>query len=152
MKLFIPEFCLLQFFFYYYYKFKFTACDWSIQITVFPSLSLGRSHVCRNLCIFTRLSILLAYNWSEYSHDILYLCSVFFVCLFVCLPFIQFMRFSWQVYWGGLSFPPPVDHVLLELSAMTRPSWVALHSMAHSFIELCKPLHHDKAVIHEGDH
>ena len=25
---------------------------------------------------------------------------------------------------------------------MTRPSWVALHSMAHSFIEL------DKAVVH----
>ena len=23
--------------------------------------------------------------------------------------------------------------------------------MAHSFIELCKPLHNDKAVIHEGD-
>ena len=23
--------------------------------------------------------------------------------------------------------------------------------MAHSFIELCKPLHHDKAVIHEGE-
>ena len=29
-----------------------------------------------------------------------------------------------------------------ELSTMTRPSWVALHSMAHSFIEL------DKAVVH----
>ena len=29
-------------------------------------------------------------------------------------------------------------------------SWVALHSMAHSFIELHKLLHHDKAVIHEG--
>ena len=27
---------------------------------------------------------------------------------------------------------------------------VALHSMVHSFIELCKPLSHDKAVIHEG--
>ena len=23
-------------------------------------------------------------------------------------PFIQFMRFSRQVYWGGLPFPPPV--------------------------------------------
>ena len=79
------------------------------------------------------------------------------VCLFVgffffFLPFIQFMRFSRQVYWGGLSFPPSVDHVLSELSAMTHPSWMALHSMAHSFIELCKPLHHDKAVIHEVDH
>ena len=65
-------------------------------------------------------------------------------------PFIQFMRFSRQVYWGGLPFPPPMDHGLLELSGMTHPSWVALHGMAHSFIELCKSLHHDKVVIHEG--
>ena len=35
-----------------------------------------------------------------------------------------------------------MDHVLSELSTLTCPSWVALHSMAHSFIEL------DKAVIH----
>ena len=28
---------------------------------------------------------------------------------------------------------------------------VALHSMAHSFTEFCKPLHRDKAVVHEGD-
>ena len=35
-----------------------------------------------------------------------------------------------------LPFPSPVDHVLSELSTMTRPSWVALHSMAHSFIDL----------------
>ena len=33
---------------------------------------------------------------------------------------------------------------------MTFPSWMALHSMAHNFIELCKPLCLDKAVIHEG--
>ena len=66
-------------------------------------------------------------------------------------PFIQFMRFSWQVYWGSLPFPPPVDHVFSELSAMTHPSWMALHGMAHSFTELHKSLCHDKAVIHEGD-
>ena len=35
-----------------------------------------------------------------------------------------------------------VNHVLSELSTMTRLSWVALHSMAHSFTEL------DKAVVH----
>ena len=35
-----------------------------------------------------------------------------------------------------------VDHVFSELFTMTRLSWVALHSMAHSFIEL------DKAVVH----
>ena len=45
------------------------------------------------------------------------------------------MRFG-QVYWGGLP-----SH-LSELSAMTHPSWVALHSIVQSFTELCKPLCH----------
>ena len=39
-----------------------------------------------------------------------------------------------------------MDHVLSELSTMTRQPWVALHGMAHSFIEI------DKAVVHTGDH
>ena len=39
-------------------------------------------------------------------------------------------------------FPPPVDHILSELFSMTRLSWVSLCLMAHSFNELCKPLHH----------
>ena len=64
-----------------------------------------------------------------------------FSVLSFCL-FILFMGFSRQEYWSGLPFPSPVDHVLSELSTMTHPSWVALHSMAHSFIEL------DKAVVH----
>ena len=51
---------------------------------------------------------------------------------------------------GGLPFPPPVDHILSELSTMTHPSWVALHGMAHSSIELYKPLCQDKTVICEG--
>ena len=61
------------------------------------------------------------------------------------------MRFSWKVYWDGLPFPPPADDILSELSAMTHPSWVALYGKAYSFIELHKPLDHDKAVICEGD-
>ena len=64
-------------------------------------------------------------------------------------PIIQFLRFSQQVCWGGLL--PAVNHVLSELSNMTCPSWVALHGMAHSFIELHKPLLHDKTVIYEGE-
>ena len=59
------------------------------------------------------------------------------------------MGVSRQEYWSGLPFPPPGDHVLLELSTTTRPCWVALHGMPQSFIELCKPLCHDKAVIHK---
>ena len=58
-----------------------------------------------------------------------------------CL-FILFMGFSRQEYWSGLPFSSPVDHVLSELSAMTHLSWVTLHGMAHSFIEI------DKAVVH----
>ena len=63
-----------------------------------------------------------------------------FSVLSFCL-FILSMGFSRQEYWSGLPFPCPVDHVLSELSTMTRLSWVALHAMAHSFTEL------DKAVV-----
>ena len=56
--------------------------------------------------------------------------------------FIVFMGFSRQECWSGLPFPSPVDHVLSDLSTITHSSWVALHGMAHSFIEL------DKAEVH----
>ena len=64
-----------------------------------------------------------------------------FSVLSFCL-FILFMGVSRQEYWSGLPFPSPVDHILSEFSTMTRPSWVAPHGMAHSFIEL------DKTVVH----
>ena len=64
-----------------------------------------------------------------------------FSVLYFCL-FILFMGFSRQECWCGLPFPCPVGHGLSDLSTMTCPSCVALHSMAHSFIEL------DKAVVH----
>ena len=54
--------------------------------------------------------------------------------------FILFMRFSRQEYWSGLPFPSPVDHILSDLSTMTRPSWVAPRAWL-IFIEL------DKAVV-----
>ena len=60
------------------------------------------------------------------------------------------MGFLRQEYWSGLPFPPPVDHVLSGLFTVTHLSWVTLHGMAHSFIELDKPLRQDKGVIHEG--
>ena len=40
------------------------------------------------------------------------------------------------------AFPSPVHHILSQISTMTRPSGVALHSMAHTFNEL------EKAVVH----
>ena len=61
------------------------------------------------------------------------------VTLSFCL-FILFMGFSRQEYSSGLPFPSPVDHILSDLSTMTRPSWVASGAWL-SFIEL------DKAVV-----
>ena len=52
------------------------------------------------------------------------------------------MGFLRQEYCSGLPFPSLSEPCLSELSTMTYPSWVALHSMAHSFIEL------DKTVVH----
>ena len=71
----------------------------------------------------------------------IYMGSWSFSVISFCL-FILFMGFSRQEYWSGLPFPSPVDHILSELSTMAHSSWVALHGMAHSFIEL------DKAVVH----
>ena len=67
--------------------------------------------------------------------------SFCFSILFIVVGFLQ------QEYCSGLPSPPPADHVLSELFSMACLSWVALHSMAHSFIELHKPLCHDKPVI-----
>ena len=82
-------------------------------------------------------------NWTPSDLGVLiFQCHIF-------LPFHTVHGVLQAKIWGGLPFPPPVDHVLSELSTMTRPSWVALHSMTHSFIGLRKPLPQDKAVIHE---
>ena len=62
-----------------------------------------------------------------------------------CL-FILFTGFSWEEYWRGFPFLTPVVHVLSELFTMTIPSWVTLHDMARSIIELHKPL-----IIYEGE-
>ena len=56
-----------------------------------------------------------------------------FSVLSFCL-FILFMGFSRQEYWNGLPFPSPVDHVVSELSTMTRLSWVTMAWLIVSLI------------------
>ena len=68
-------------------------------------------------------------------------------CFFCLTLFVGFLR---QEYWSGVPSPPPVDCVLSEVFTVTRLSWVALHNMADSFIELHKPLYCNKAMIHDG--
>ena len=72
----------------------------------------------------------------------------FLFCIF-CLS-IPFMGFSRQEYWNGLSFPLPVDQLLSEFFTMTHSSWVALHGMAHSFIELGKSLTMTRLCMFHG--
>ena len=62
---------------------------------------------------------------------------------FWCLLFSIFHAFLGvlEARRSRLPFPPLVAHVLSEVSTLTHQSWVALHVMAHSFIELHKPLH-----------
>ena len=43
-----------------------------------------------------------------------------------------------------------MDHGVSELFTKTCPSLVAMHGMVTSSTELCKPLHQEKAAIHEG--
>ena len=56
--------------------------------------------------------------------------------------FMLFMGFSRQEYWSSFPFSSSVDHILLEHSTIICLSWVALHSMACSLIEL------NNAVVH----
>ena len=93
--------------------------------------------------LVTALSSSLVAYWTlsdlgSSSSDVIYFCL-----------FILSMGFSRHKYWTQLPFPSAVDHVLSELFTMTRLSWVALHGMAFSFIELHMPLRHDEPVIHE---
>ena len=57
---------------------------------------------------------------------------------------VLFFAFSYRSWDSQDKNTEVVCHSLFqwELSTMTHPSWVALHGMAHSFIEL------DRAVIH----
>ena len=59
--------------------------------------------------------------------------------IFQCLIFLTFNTvhgFLKARILKWLPFPSPVAHGLSELSTITCPSLVALHGMAHSFIEL----------------
>ena len=64
--------------------------------------------------------------------------------MFQCPIFLPFHTVHGVLKAGILKWfaiPFSNDHVLSDLSTMTRLSWVALHDMAYSFIEL------DKAVV-----
>ena len=110
--------------------------------TLLPSPVTSTTECCFSFGSVSFLFLELFLHWSPAAYWApTGLGSSSFSVLSFCL-FILFMGFSRQKYWRDLPFPCPVDHILSELSTMTHPSWVALHDIAHSFIEL------DNAVVH----
>ena len=110
--------------------------------TLLPSVVTSTTGCCFCFGSVSSFFLELFLHWSPIAYWApTKLGSSSFSVLSFCL-FILFMGFSRQEYWSGLPFPSPVDHILSDLSTMTRPSWVALQGMAHSFTEL------DKAVVH----
>ena len=120
-------------------------------------------------CSLHRPSLLSPLDTSTTEYRFCFgLASSFFLELFLCSSPVAYWTTGGLLFWYHIfllfhtvhgvleprilewfAFPPPVDHVLSELSTLTHLSWVALHSLAHSFTELCKSLCLDKAVIHE---
>ena len=109
--------------------------------TLLPSPVTPMTGCCFCFGFISSFFLELFFPWSPVAYWALTDLGSSFSVLSFCL-FILFMGFSRQEYWNCLPFPSPADHILSELSTMTHPSWAALHSMAHSFIEL------DKAVLH----
>ena len=53
--------------------------------------------------------------------------------------FILSTGFSQQEYWSRLPFPPPLDHVLSEVSTVTCASWVAPHTVNLASLSYVSP-------------
>ena len=111
-----------------------------VCILLWPSCFIPSGTISNCLLLF-QSSILDTFLWVGRGGSSF---GVISCCLFIL--FLVFLRYE---YCSGLPMPPPVDYILSELFPMTHLSWVTLHQLVHSFIELPKPLCHDKAVIHE---
>ena len=109
--------------------------------TLLPSRVTSTTGFCFCFASVSPFFLELFLHWSPVAYLGIYQPGEFIFQCPIFLPFHTVHGFSKQEYWSGLPFPSPVEHILSELSTMTLPYWVALHSMAHSFIEL------DKAVV-----
>ena len=110
------------------------------------------------LCNIVLYSIRLYFHHQSHPQRGLFWLWLWLYFLFLelslhCFPIVYCAPTTWGVhlslsylfafsYGSVLPFPSPVNQVLPEFPTMTHPSWIALHVMVHSFIEL------DKAVVH----
>ena len=101
---------------------------------------------------WARLKQLSSSSMQDFNHDLISIgdeCNCPMVSAFFGTTLLEDWHEDWPfpALWPLLCLPN-----LLTYWMQNCPSWVAMHSMAHSFIELCKILHHDKMVIHVLSH
>ena len=75
--------------------------------------------------------------------------STYHLCRYLCI-------FALSIHLSSVYLSIQLSSIYLYFFSLLLlfgccPSWMALHSMAHGFIEFCKPLCRDKVVIPEGD-
>ena len=104
-----------------------------------PDTSTTERHFCFSPSLFI-LSGAISNCAPLFPNSILdtFLSRGIFQC-HIFLPFHSVCGILQQDYCSDLPFPPPVNHILSELFAMTHPSWAALQSMPHSLFELHSP-------------
>ena len=129
------KYCLLQ--------------HWSLLLS--PYISTTEHHFCFGPAASFFLELLVI---ALHSSPVAYMTpsdlrgsssSVISFCLFCTVHRVLVARILEWVAISSSSRPQFVRTVHYDPSVLGSPAW-----LAHSFIELCKPLHHDKAVIHDG--
>ena len=119
------QYCSYSFRLYFHYQ-----THPQVNVSTLAQLILPGTII--NYCLLFPRSILETF-WPRGSYS-----GIISFCLIILS-----MEFSRE--W--VAFPPPVNYVCQNSSLWS----IYLHSMDHSFIELCKLFHHDKAVFHKGE-
>ena len=118
--------------------------DWFNLLAVQGTLKSLLQHHCSKASVFQHSALFMV----QISHPYMTTGKTIVLSVWIFVSKVMSLLFN-MVSRFDIPFLPR-SSILSELSTMTHPSWVALHGMTHSFIELHKPLLHDTAVIHEG--
>ena len=109
------------------------------RLCLFSSYLTSQQHLCQSISLSSWIHFLHLAPRAHSGFPPVSLCLLISL-LFLHVHAVHGVLKARILKWFAI--PSPVDHVLSELSTMTPLSWVALHSMVHSCIEL------DKAVVH----
>ena len=127
----LPWFMDLTFLILFFKESDFTSITSHIHKPALFLLLLWLFILSGAICPFFSSNVFGTYHLGEF---------LFQYHIFLPFPTVHGVLRARLLKWFTIPFSK--YQVLSELSNMTHPSWVALHCMAHSFIEL------DKTVVH----